>query len=166
MRSSCVGVEKDNKQMPVAFVFCITFTNFAHTTSYPMPNCRPIEGGGVVSWYPPVCYRFAIWRVVIRLEPCSRTQPPATLPLKPPTKAPTPPTSFLPSHPSCNFLIKKLMQQQWVSIRWEFETNTKDRRYRHWYLIFFLHTSVHVNLKGERQEQISRWLIDWSITSA
>jgi len=114
--------------------------NFAHTTSYPMPNCRPIGGGGVVSWYPLVCYRFAIWRVVIRLEPCSRNQPPAppaTLPLKPPTQAPTPPTSFLPSHPSCNFLIKKLTQQQWVSIRWEFETNTKDRRYRHWYLIFF-----------------------------
>ncbi len=122
--------------------------------------------GGVVSWYPLVCYRFAIWRVVIRLEPCSRTQPPPPPPLKPPTKAPTPPTSFLPSHPSCNFLIKKLTQQQWVSIRWEFETNTKDRRYRHWYLIFFLHTWVHVNLKGERQEQISRWLIDRSITSA
>lgn len=116
MQSSCVGVEKD-KQMPVAFVFCITFTT-SHTPRH-ISNAKLSAyrfGSVMVS---PVCYRSAIWRVVIRLEPCSRTQPPPPPPSNPPNYPP--PQATHPTHPThpppsfspiLHFLIKKLTQQQ------------------------------------------------------
>jgi hypothetical protein len=40
--SSCVGVEKENK---CQLLSCFPYLhNFIYTTSYPMPNCRPVGG--------------------------------------------------------------------------------------------------------------------------
>jgi hypothetical protein len=96
----CGGGRK-GEQMRVAFVFSIpSQTYFTH---HVISNAKLSAYGGGSVMVSPVCYPSAIWRVVIRLEPCSRKHPPSPLPL-PSTHPPThPPTSFLPSHPSCNF---------------------------------------------------------------